>query len=116
MKGHSSGERELQSGTDDNGVWDEAEQGVFPVFWPWTVLRKSGCSCSPVMTWVALGSLLNLGFNTRLQARAAPVALLPWLRVLEPLGELQPQDRGMTGSPAPIPNVTELFRAELVDE
>lgn len=77
MKGCSSGERELQSGTDDNGAWEEAEQGEFPVFWPWTVLRKSGCSSSPVMTCVALANLLNLGFDTRLRARAAPVALLP---------------------------------------
>lgn len=50
---------------------------MFPVFWPCTVLRKSGRSSSPVMTCVALASLLNLGFDTRLRAGAAPVALLP---------------------------------------
>lgn len=111
MKGHSSGEQELQSGTDDNGAWEEGEQGVFPIFWPWTVLRKSGRSSSPVMTCVALASLLNLGFNTRLRARSAPVALLC---VLEPLGELQPRGRGAAGSPAPSPNVKGRFGAVLV--
>lgn len=113
MKGHSSGE---QSGTDDNGAWKEAEQGVFPIFWPWTVLRKSGRSSSPVMTRVALASLLNLGFDTRLQGRAAPVALLPGAVCPGAPGGAAASGQGHGRVPALFPNVKGLLRAELVDK
>lgn len=116
MKGHSSGERELQGGTADNGAWEEAQQGAFPVFWPWTVLRKSGRSSSPVMTCVALARLLNLCFNTRLRGRAAPVALLPGAACPGAPGGAAASGQGHGRVPSMFPNVKGLLGAVLVDK